>query len=126
SEAVLNKKIFFINSPTLIADKSNTVSNLDHLLDGTFGIYKTTNWPTSLPASALAVTQLFGRRYNIGSSSEFVSIEHADVLINFHLYPFDATNSGFGYDLRTVVLHELGHFLGLTHKSTSSDRNASV
>lgn len=103
--------------------KPNSELNLDALgKDGINGIYKISKWPKGLSITALAVTQIFGRRHNIGAANEFVQIEHADILINDHYYLFrtDDNASGWTYDLQTVVLHELGHFLGLGHKDGDS------
>jgi hypothetical protein len=123
--ALEDKKTFF-NHESSVVEITNTLSTMDSLLDSTFGIYKTTSWPPSLPGSALAVTQIFGRRFNVGTPDEFINIEHADILVNFDNHQFDTADTGSNYDLRTVVLHELGHFLGLQHKSASSSRNASI
>ncbi len=118
---VNNKVNFFDHTTTSEVSSSGVNLNLDNLgKDGITGIYKVVRWPTSLPGSALAVTQLFGRRFNIGQSNEYVRIEHADILINEHLYNFYTGNSGTSseFDLKTVVLHEMGHFLGLSHRSS--------
>jgi hypothetical protein len=117
--AVSGQKDFF-NHTRRTAEVSASNLNLDNLGDDNVnGIYKITHWPTALRGSALAVTQIFGRRFNIGARNEYVRIEHADVLINENLYNFRTTGNtdGFNFDLQTVVLHELGHFLGLTHKT---------
>ncbi|MFP5385641.1 MAG: matrixin family metalloprotease [Bacteriovoracia bacterium] len=116
--AVEDKKNFF-NDTERTTEVSSPSLNLDSLGDDNVnGVYKITSWPMELSAGALAVTQLFGRRYNVGSSSEFVRIEHADILLNENLYDFRTGDSGVSgsFDLRTVMLHELGHFLGLSHK----------
>ena len=123
--ALQDKRTFFAYG-NRTPEISNTLNNLDSMLDGVLGIYRTENWPPALPGSALAVTQIFGRRHNIGTPNEFVNIEHADILINFDIHDFDSTDSGPNYDLRTVILHEMGHFLGLTHKSYSSNPDSSV
>lgn len=118
SAAVGNKTTFFSHSEST-TEKSAADMNLDAFGDDNIlGIYKITHWPASLPTSALAVTQLFGRRFNVGESNEFVRIEHADILVNDNFYDFRTDDNGASgtFDFQTVVLHEMGHFLGLQHK----------
>jgi len=108
--------VTLLNDTQETSPKSN---DLDSYNDGTMGIYKVFNWPNELPDSALAVTQLFGIRKNIGTSNEYIEITHADILINYdNDFNYFTTQ---GYDLQTVVLHEMGHFLGLFHQDTSRD-----
>lgn len=118
-ELSVANKINFFTDTERTPEVSSKSLNLDSLGDDSInGIYKITHWPRELNAGALAVTQLFGRRYNIGDSDEYVRISHADILINQNLYNFRTSDSGSSntFDLQTVVLHEMGHFLGLNHK----------
>jgi len=117
--ALESRKNFFEHGESRAVEVSSPNLNLDNLgKDGVNGIYKILHWPSSLPATALAVTQIFGRRYNIGSPDEYVRIEHADILLNadLYLYRTDDLQDTDKYDLKTVMLHEMGHFLGLGHK----------
>lgn len=120
--AVSDQKTFFANGAV-----GNNSYNLNRT-DGIFGIYKATTWPADISDDALAITQLFGRRYNIGSANEYVGIVEADILMNYqpgiNQFDYDILDNGIdeGFDLRTIVLHEMGHFLGLQHVPTYSNR----
>lgn len=95
--------------------------------DQIYGVYKIQNWPSDLSGAALAVTQIFARRINLGKSNEYLRIEHADILMNYDYYDFRSTKYIRGsYDFNTVVLHELGHFLGLSHKTRDSVMVSSI
>lgn len=91
--------------------------------DGVMGIYKATTWPSDLTGDELAITNLFCRRVNIGKSTEHLRIVEADIILNYsndsrgrRNFDFDYDNVGTsGYDFQTVILHEMGHFLGLNH-----------
>jgi hypothetical protein len=113
-----NNQLFDTSANTT---EKNTI-NLNSFQDDVMGIYKVTAWPSDLPQTALAVTQIFGIRRNIGSSSEIIEMTHADILVNYQNFSFSTTN-GFGYDLQTVVLHEMGHFLGLYHDDSSKENS---
>tara|TARA_B100001971_G_scaffold111191_1_gene102067 strand:+ start:8835 stop:9629 length:795 start_codon:yes stop_codon:yes gene_type:complete len=111
----VNYQETFIDDDGDTAPKSN---NLNSYVDSLIGVYKLSSWPSELPQTALAVTQIYGTRKNIGRSSEYIRIDHADILINYDNFDF-TTDYSWGYDLQTIVLHEMGHLLGLYHDKSS-------
>lgn len=120
--SVSNEKTFFA-----FGAAGNNNYNINET-DGVMGFYKATVWPSDVSEDALAITQLFGRRYNVGDADEYVSIIEADILVNYKpggsAFTYDSVDNGIdeGFDLRTIVLHEMGHFLGLQHIPTYYDR----
>jgi len=110
----------FFDTTNFISEKSS--DDLNTYKDGEMGVYKLSSWPSSLPPTALAVTQIFGLRKNAGSPHEYIEIQHADILVNYQNFSF-SSSGGFGYDLQTVLLHEMGHFLGLYHDNSSVDES---
>lgn len=84
-------------------------------------IYEEDNWDleTGKSASTLATTIWI-------SNDEDRSIERADIILNTQNYTFvDATlaeyESKIIADSQSVLVHELGHLLGLSHVDTSTD-----
>lgn len=122
-EVALNNYDFFNNAGTQ-PELTTGLSSTSQLRDNKFVIYKASDWPYPEYPSALAITQIFAVRYNVGKSNEYAAIQEADVIMNYENFQFDT--GGFDYDFRTVLLHELGHFLGLQHKPTSYNRNNTV
>jgi hypothetical protein len=124
-ETAMNHYDFFTVSGSADTKDINVANfSTSSLRDGKLSIYKATMWPYPDYPDALAITQIFAIRYNSGSSDEFVAIQEADILVNYEFFEYDTT--GFSYDYQTVILHELGHFLGLQHKPRSYNRNNSV
>lgn len=92
-------------------------SSLNGFDDFELGIYKSDNWFNEVSSSALAVTQYFGVRRNTGTASEYIELIHADIILNFRDFLFSTTGESTKYDLSSVILHEMGHLLGLGHYS---------
>ncbi len=124
-DSAMNNQVQFFNFIIgTESEKTNSISGPNQLRDNVFGIYKAANWPYPEYPDALAITQIFAIRYNSGSSNEYVAIQEADIIMNDENFDFDT--GGFDYDFRTVLLHEMGHFLGLQHKPRDYNRNNTV
>jgi predicted Zn-dependent protease len=116
--ASINNEMQFFDTTNSTTEKNTT--NINAYQDSVLGVYKLNAWPSEFPETALAVTQIFGNKRNYGRSNEYIEISHADIMVNYENFSF-STDYGYGYDLQTVVLHELGHFLGLYHESGSAE-----
>lgn len=125
-ETALNGYNFF-NVISGEPEKTATITSTSQLRDNVLGVYKAGagDWPYPEFPDALAITQIFAIRYNRGASNEYVSIQEADIIMNYQTFAFD-NPAAFDYDFRTVLLHELGHFLGLQHKPRTFNRDNTV
>jgi len=93
-------------------------ANSDDYRDSILGIYSLNPWPADFSSQALAVTQLWGVR-----SGDVISLTHFDIFLNVEDYAFYNTGGGAAneYSFQSVMLHELGHSIGLEHNSSDSD-----
>lgn len=104
---------------------STTNKDLDsissYLNDGELGVYRSDTWITGVSSQALAITAYKAFHRNAGTSDHHLEIVHADVILNYRDYDFTTDSSdNFFYDFQSVVLHELGHAIGLKHVESSS------
>ncbi|MBF0363149.1 MAG: matrixin family metalloprotease [Oligoflexia bacterium] len=117
-----------------ISNNSEGYRALNLFNDNILGIYKSSDWFPTEYSKALAITQFFGKRVNSGTKDEYIELKHADILINYQSYFFSNLIDGntdesgtseaiFNYDLMSVVLHELGHLVGLNHNSSNDERS---
>lgn len=99
---------------------SNTGYNsLSSFHDSEFGIYKSHTWYAGVSSSALAITQYYGVVRSDATLGTYIDLTHADIIFNYRDFGSDFVMNGnvMYYDVPTVLLHEMGHFLGLCHES---------
>ncbi len=108
---------------TVPMNRIGTNSNVDVAIfrDNTLGIYKSANWFPDVSAQALAITQFYGYVRTDPSLGNYIDLTHADIIVNYRDYGTLLTSqiaTSLPYDLPTIVIHEMGHFLGLCHETT--------
>ena len=106
-----NTYTFFATPTTTTTNKNYT--ELSNYNDGEMGIYKISSWFSGISNFALAITQFFGVRRNVGTADEYLELIHADIMFNYENYGTAFDNGT--YDFQSVALHELGHFIGFQH-----------
>ena len=120
NNAVPSIPLFQIPLGTAASNGSATLSGFH---DNELGIYKSDNWFSGVSSNALAITQFYGTVTSDGSLGTYVDLTHADIILNYHNFTsadLTYTGSAFDYDIPTIVLHEMGHFLGLCHENTAT------
>jgi hypothetical protein len=84
-------------------------------------ILVTQNWP--FESAAIAVTRNF---YISGTGSNAGMILDSDILLNGVSFPFSITGEAGKHDIRNIVTHEVGHFLGFGHEIAPIDEEATM
>jgi len=96
-------------------------NSLSEFRDSEMGIYKSHQWFNNVSSNALAITQFYGFVRSDNQLGQYIDLIHADIIFNYRDFGNEfsmQTTSFFGYDVPTILLHEMGHFLGLCHDST--------
>lgn len=112
-----DSSINFYNTTSNLSTPNIDASSLNNYIDSTIGIYKKSNsWFANIGYGVLAVTSYLG--VNRGS---YVEMIHGDIIVNEYMYDYTLTESiDSKFDLPSVLLHELGHLIGLKHTSSLS------
>ncbi len=113
NNALPGKTFFALPFPIVANREKATLASYN---DDEMGIYKSQNWFPELGKGVLAITQYFGvRRFDHGK--EYIEFQHADIILNFRDYTFSSDLTDVtSFDLPSVLLHEMGHFVGLQHE----------
>lgn len=120
NQAISGIQFFQLPFPTA---STTGYANFNNFNDSEMGIYKSHTWYGQAPSSALAVTQYYGFSRTDATLGNYIELQHADIIVNYRDFGNDFTinpNDYSKYDLPTVLLHEMGHFLGMCHDSGHS------
>lgn len=93
------------------------LNSMNSYLDGSIEVHQVNT--NALPSSSLAVTVFNGTVLNSGTSSEYIRLNDADILFNYNDFVFSTSPVPGEFDLESVMIHEVGHLLGLNHISPS-------
>ncbi|MBP9681534.1 MAG: matrixin family metalloprotease [Bacteriovorax sp.] len=119
NDSVSPSTSFFVLPMLQTATTGSTT--LSDYRDDEMGIYKSSTWFSGVSSSALAITQFYGVVRSDASLGTYIDLTHADILVNYRDFGSEfsySLSSLSDYDLPTVLLHEMGHFLGLCHESS--------
>ena len=91
--------------------------------DAELGIYKSHTWFPNMSSQTLAITQFYGVIKADTTLGKYIDLNHADIIVNYRDFGASLssdlpTPNGF-YDLPTILIHEMGHFLGLCHDTVN-------
>ena len=91
----------------------------DDFIEGlSLGIYKSRKWFKGIKSKTLAATRLISvvQKENEGGAPRmYFRILHADIVLNYREYIITEEPRFGEYDFTSIIVHELGHLLGLGH-----------
>ena len=106
----------FFNIPTQVTSNHHQTLDIHNFNDAEMGIYLSRDWFPDISSSALAITQFYGVKRSWNNLG-YLELIHADIILNYRYHNFSLNKNDFNsYYLPSVLLHEIGHFLGLSHQ----------
>lgn len=117
--AAISGKTFF--TTPFSAASTTGYTNSNSFNDSEMGIYKSHTWFSDVSSNALAITQYYGYLRSDSSLGSYIDLTHADIIMNYRDFGSQFNYLGVTYDVQTIILHEMGHFLGLCHETTKSN-----
>lgn len=113
----VSKIDFFTTSPNIVSnlDYANLESYWDASHQTKIGIYLHYDWFTEIPSQAVAITQFYAV-VDTFQGKPYYRLLHADIIFNArnHSFSMDPSDTHH-YHFPTVLMHEMGHLLGLDH-----------
>lgn len=110
---------FFNNTTDFTTANIDATSLNTYSSDTKIGIYKKTeDWFSNIGTGVLAVTS-----YIAENKKTYLKMYKADIIVNdasYFSYRYTTSTSSGKYDLPSIILHELGHLIGLNHTSSSA------
>ena len=87
----------------------------DYADDQEMGIYVHSKWFEDVPESVLAMNYFKGYKRFPQTPKEWIEVTHSDIIVNGQHKFSTNPNSWSSYHLPSILLHEMGHFIGLGH-----------
>lgn len=92
-----------------------------YLTDQNIGIHNAYNKLSEIDENTLAVTQIHANFRSLFDGKNFYEIIHADIILNEYSFDFSTDFTAGTFDQQSVILHELGHLIGLIEHSSERD-----
>jgi hypothetical protein len=109
----------FVNEYELTEHKAFNKLEDYYYKDATIGLHRATIPVDGLGQFVLGSCQLLAKyNHSVGDINVY-EILHADIVINDYNFDFSSAGDGAGYDLKSIFLHEIGHFIGLLDNKTT-------